>query len=369
MTQTRGYNFGAGPATLPESILKEAQAELLDWKGLDMSVMEIGHRTPEFSALMDTAMKNVRDLLRVPDNYYVLFISGAARMQFAQIPMNIMDKNQEAGYLVTGIWSEMAYQEAVKISQAYCVASSQETGFTDVPPANAWDIHPDSAYLYYTPNETINGVRVPNPPETNHIPLIADMTSCILSEPVDISRYGLIFAGAQKNIANAGLTLVIIRKDLLENRNTDVIPTMLDYQTYAESGSMYATPPVFNCYLANKMFEWIKTRGGVEALYRENCEKAKFLYNYIDHSGFFTAPVKPAWRSLMNVCFRIHESHSKRDALEAEFIMKAKASGLYALKGHKVAGGLRASLYNAMPLEGVEALVNFMDDFAREHHL
>lgn len=368
MTQTRGYNFGAGPATLPESILKEAQAELLDWQGLDMSVMEIGHRTPEFSALMDTAINHVRELLKVPDNYAILFIGSAARTQFAQIPMNLINKNQEAGYVVTGIWSEMALQEAIKISRGYCVASAKNNGFTEAPDTKAWDIHPNSAYIYYTPNETINGLRLAELPDTGTIPLIADMTSCIFSEPVDVSRYGLIFAGAQKNIANAGLTLVIVRKDLLENRDIPVIPTMLDYQTYAQSGSMYATPPVFNCYLANKMFEWIKIHGGVDALYVQNCEKAKFLYDYIDHSGFYTCQIKPANRSLMNVCFRINNEKGKQQELEALFLVKACAKGLYALKGHKMVGGLRASLYNAMPLEGVEALVTFMDDFAREHH-
>lgn len=357
----RAFNFGAGPAMLPESLLKEAQAELLDWQGLGMSVMEIGHRTPEFSKLMEETEQQLRDLLKVPDNYHVLFLSMAARSQFAMIPMNLLGPDQEAAYLVTGTWSALAYEEALKIKKATCVASSEANYYTCVPAREHWQIKPDSAYLFYTPNETIHGVRVASPPDVGAIPLVADMTSCILSEPLDISKFALIFAGAQKNIANAGLTLVIVRDDLLGKITSQPIPTMFDYRTYAQTHSMYATPPTFNCYMANKMFSWIKNQGGIEALYEINRLKAATLYNFIDNSDFYVCPVEKKDRSLMNVCFRIKDHN-----IETAFLAQAKKQGLLALKGHKQVGGLRASLYNSMPMAGVDALLGFMTTFMKD---
>lgn len=358
----RAYNFGAGPAMLPESILKEAQAEFLDWQGLGMSVMEIGHRTPEFTQLMEETEQQLRDLLAVPAHYHVLFLSMAARSQFAMVPMNLLGPGEEAGYLVTGTWSAMAYEEALKIKQAYCVASSEANNFRSVPARDQWQIKPNSAYLFYTPNETIHGVRIATPPDVGTIPLVADMTSCILSEPLDISKFGLIFAGAQKNIANSGLTIAIVRDDLLNKIQDQHLPTMFDYRTYAKTHSMYATPPTYNCYLANKMFRWIKAQGGIQALYEINQLKAASLYNFIDNSNFYRCPVDKNDRSLMNVCFTI-----KDQSLETEFLNQAKQQGLLALKGHKQVGGLRASLYNSMPMAGVDALLGFMAAFAKDH--
>jgi phosphoserine aminotransferase len=358
----RPFNFGAGPAMLPESVLKDAQAELLDWQGLGLSVMEIGHRTPEFSKLMEETEQQLRELLDVPNNYHVLFLSTAARTQFAMIPMNLLAPGQEAGYLITGTWSALAYEEAVKIKQAYCVASSEKQNFRSVPTQDGWQIKPNTGYFFYTPNETIHGVRVALPPLVGNIPLVADMTSCILSEPLDISQFGLIFAGAQKNIANAGLTIVIVRDDLLKTIADQHLPTMLDYRTYAQTHSMYATPPTFNCYMANKMFSWIKTQGGVNALYEINQLKAFTLYDFIDNSSFYSSPVAKNDRSLMNVCFTIKDSN-----LESEFLNQAKKQGLLALKGHKQVGGLRASLYNSMPMAGVDALLGYMAAFAKDH--
>ena len=358
----RGYNFGAGPSMLPESILLEAQDELLNWQGLGMSVMEIGHRTPAFAALMEEAEQGIRDLLDIPVNYQVLFLGAAARSQFAMIPMNLLEAKQQAGYLVTGLWSRIAYEEASKLKQAYCVANGESNGFTDIPPSSEWQIKDNTAYLYFTSNETVNGLRFPQVPKISGIPLIADMTSSLLSEPINVSDYGLIFAGAQKNIANAGLTLVIISDELLSTINDKHLPTMLDYRIHSTTKSLYATPPTFNCYLATKMFQWIKEQGGVEALYEINCKKAAKLYDYIDSSSFYHCGVSKEARSLVNVCFTLEDPR-----LEKSFLDKAKGRGLLALNGHRSVGGLRASMYNSMPLEGVDLLVEFMCDFAKEH--
>ena len=297
--KTRTYNFGAGPATLPEAILLEAQAELLNWQGLGMSVMEIGHRTAEFRELMEQLEADLRELISIPDNYHVLFLGGAARTQFAMVPMNLLAPGEQAGYLISGIWSSLAFDEARKLKQAYCVASTEDIGFTDIPSRTDWDLHSDTAYLYYTPNETINGVRFGATPHVAGIPLIADMTSCLLSEPVNVADFGLIFAGAQKNISIAGLTIVIVRSDLLEKSTGSTIATMLDYKTHGSNKSLYATPPTFNCYLAQKMMQWIKLQGGVDALYQINCKKAATLYQYIDSSSFYHCVVQERARSLM----------------------------------------------------------------------
>ncbi|WP_298624198.1 3-phosphoserine/phosphohydroxythreonine transaminase, partial [uncultured Legionella sp.] len=291
-------------------------------------------------------------------------LGGAARTQFSAIPMNLLHPEEQAAYLVTGIWSKMALQEAQLLKKAYCAASTEQNQFKTIPEAKSWVIQKDTKYLYYTPNETVNGIRFPYVPQTGDVPLIADMTSCLLSEPLDIKQYGMVFAGAQKNIANAGLTIVIIRDDLLDRAATPVVPTMLNYKTQADHHSLYATPPVFNCYLAAKMFEWIKEQGGVDALFRQNCMKAAKLYQYLDSTDFYTTTVDKEARSIMNVCFSL-----KNSALESLFIESAEQRGLCALKGHRFVGGLRASLYNAMPMSGVDALINFMSEFAEENNL
>ncbi len=357
----RPYNFGAGPAMLPESILREAQAELLNWQNLGMSVMEMGHRTAPYQALMEQLEADFRELLSIPSNYHVLFLGGAARTQFAMVPMNLLNHNSQAGYLISGVWSSMAYEEACKLKQAYCIASTKNNNFTCVPDPASWEFDENTAYVFYAPNETINGVRFKKTPSVD-APLIADMTSCLLSEPIKISDFGLIFAGAQKNISASGLTIVIIRSDLLETEIETPIPTMLDYRTHAKHKSMYATPPTFNCYLAQKMCQWIKGEGGVEALYKVNCKKAAALYQYIDKSPFYHCSVQEESRSIVNVCFSL-----VRPDLEMKFLEQATQRGLYALQGHRVVGGLRASLYNAMPMAGVEALLVFMHDFYEEH--
>ena len=346
---------------LPEPVLIQAQEELLNWNNLGMSVLEVGHRTEEFKALLKHAEKTLRELLTIPSNYHILFLGGAARTQFAMIPLNLIHNNQ-AGYIVSGIWSKLALEEALRLKNAYCVATTEEQNYQIIPEQQELKIQENSAYIYYTPNETINGVRFPYIPKVKNIPLIADMTSCLLSEPIDVRQYGLIFAGAQKNIANAGLTLVIIKDDLLEQIVHPAIPTMLDYKVQIENHSLYATPPVFNCYLAAKMFDWIKAQGGVEALFAENCRKAAKLYQYLDSTVFYTTPVQPEARSIMNICFSLKNSN-----LEEIFLEKAKQNGLCALTGHRLVGGLRASLYNAMPMSGVDLLINFMREFAEEH--
>ena len=360
--KTRAYNFGAGPAMLPESILLEAQAELLNWHGLGMSVLEVGHRTVAFQSLMEDLEAGFREVMSIPKQYHVLFLGGAARSQFSMVPMNLLRDSEKAGYLISGIWSSMACDEACKLKRAYAIASSENNQYTAVPNFNSWDLHDDTTYVYYTPNETINGVRFDTLPAVGDIPLIADMTSCILSEPFKVTDFGLVFAGAQKNIASAGLTLVIIHDDLLGKVVDSPIPTMMDYRTHTIHHSMYATPPIFNCYLALKMLDWIKAQGGVDSLYQVNCQKAAALYRFIDESPFYHCGVAKDSRSIMNVCFSLH-----RQDLEHSFLKAAEERGLMALKGHRTVGGLRASLYNAMPMAGVEALIALMKDFAEDY--
>jgi phosphoserine aminotransferase len=278
------------------------------------------------------------------------------------IPMNLLNPHEHAGYLITGIWSQMALNEAQKLKNAYCVFSEEKNGFQSIPQPGRWELKNNTSYLYYTPNETVNGVRFSYVPTAEDTPLIAEMTSCLLSEPINISQYGLIFAGAQKNIANAGLTLVIVRDDLLEKIPNPPIPTMLDYKMQTQHHSLYATPPVFNCYLAAKMFHWIKVQGGIRFLYEQNCQKADKLYQFIDSSDFYKAAVDKDARSLVNICFSL-----RNPELENKFIHLANQQGLRALKGHRLVGGLRASLYNAMPMAGVDTLIDFMYDFAKEN--
>lgn len=356
----RVYNFSAGPAMLPEPVLREAQAELLDWKGLGLSVMEISHRSFLFQEMMNEAESSLRSLLAIPDTYHVLFLGGAARTHFAMIPMNFLGPDERAAYLVSGLWSSLAFDEARRLKHAYRVGNSESLHATTLPDYHPDELYADTAYLYYTPNETINGLHFPTVPHAGSVPLIADMTSCLLSEPICVSDYGLIFAGAQKNIGPAGLTIVIIRKDLLERMPDPVIPTMLDYRIQVENRSLYATPPMFNCYMANKMFDWIKTQGGVEGLYQKNCQKAAKLYQFIDESPLYHCPIAANARSLVNVCFTLTEPQ-----YEEAFIRQSEEQGLYGLRGHRSIGGLRASLYNAMPMAGVDALIAFMETFSK----
>ncbi|MBA2649895.1 MAG: 3-phosphoserine/phosphohydroxythreonine transaminase [Legionella sp.] len=359
--KTRVFNFGAGPAMLPLPILEAAKAEFLNWDGHGLSILEVGHRTPECVELFAQAGQAVREILTIPENYHILFLGGAARTQFAMIPLNLLKPGEQAAYLISGIWSQLAFNEATMLKRAYCISSEHTGCFNTVPKPKDLQFKKNSAYVYYTSNETINGIRFPYVPQTNGIPLIADMTSSLLSEPIDITQYALVFAGAQKNISNAGLTLVIIRDDLLKSTGLP-IPSMLNYKVQVQHRSLYATPPVFNCYLALKMFHWIKAQGGVEALYKQNCLKAEKLYQFIDASDFYTSAVDKEVRSLVNLCFSI-----KQKDLETKFLNQSTQKGLLYLKGHRLVGGLRASLYNAMSMEGVDALITFMSEFQKEH--
>ncbi|MCC5792905.1 MAG: 3-phosphoserine/phosphohydroxythreonine transaminase [Legionellaceae bacterium] len=358
----RGYNFSAGPAMLPTSILQDVRAELLNWQGHGASVLEMGHRSSAVQDLMAETSALMKSILAIPDDYHVLFLGGAARSQFSTIPMNFLRQGQSAAYLITGIWSKMAFEECRKIARAEAALDSEHTGFTRIPYAEQALLDPRAGYLYYTSNETVNGVQFSKIPEHGAIPLVCDMTSALLSEPVDIARYALIFAGAQKNIANAGLTIVIVAdRFLAQIAEEQRLPTMLDYRTHVSSQSLYATPPVFNCYLANKMLHWVQNQGGLVAMQANNQRKAVKLYDFIDNSSLYYCTVDSACRSVMNVCF-----HLKNVEWETAFLQQARAHGLLALAGHRSVGGLRASLYNAMPEDGVDALIAFMQRFERE---
>ncbi|KTC66207.1 phosphoserine aminotransferase [Legionella adelaidensis] len=359
--KSRGYNFGAGPAALPQEILVEAQRELLNWNEQGMSILEIGHRTPEFRTLLQEIEQDFRDLLHIPNDYAVLFMGGSARNHFAMLPLNFVSPDKKAGYLITGLWSELAYKECARFKPTYCVASNSENR-NMTPPPESWEIKQNTAYLYFTNNETVDGIRLPEVPKVG-LPLIVDMTSSLLTEPINVRDYAVIFAGVQKNIANAGMTILIVQKQFLQTITETHLPAILDYRVHVENHSLYATPPVFNCYLAGKMFKWLKAKGGVDTFYHENVKKSQKLYQYIDASDFFYCPVEESARSLVNVCFYMKDS-----SLEDEFLLKAKENGLLALKGHRTRGGLRASLYNAMPLEGVDALIQFMQDFSRKYY-
>jgi len=342
----RVYNFSAGPAALPEAVLKAAQAEFLDWQGLGVSVMEISHRDPRLESLFHHNTTILRELLQIPDSYQIFFLGTPARAHFAMVPMNLLHPHERAGYVVSGLWSSLAYQEAQKLRGAAVYDGVEQ------------QLQPNTRYVYYTPNETVDGIRT-LPPIVGDIPLVADMTSCLLGEPIDIASHGMIFAGAQKNIAPAGLSIVIMHESLLTRASDQVLPTLMDYRTF--KGTLnYATPPVFNCYLAGKMFDWVRMQGGVEVLGALNRQKAALLYDYIDQSDFYVCDVPHSLRSIFNVCFYL-----KKPQLEARFVLLAERQGLFGLKGHRFAGGLRASLYNAMPLVGVEVLIDFMQEFSK----
>ena len=356
----RPYNFSAGPAQLPEAVLEQAKAEMLDWRGSGMSVMEMSHRGKEFVAIAEQAEADLRELLAIPANYKVLFLQGGASSQFAAIPLNLLRGKTKADYLNTGMWSKKAISEAKKFAQVNVVASSEAVNFSTVPARETWKCDAEAAYLHYTPNETIGGVELHTVPDVD-VPLVADFSSTLLSRPVDVSRFGLIYAGAQKNIGPAGLTLVIVREDLL-GQTVAGTPTMLDYAVMAKEGSMYNTPPTYAWYIAGLVFQWMKAQGGLSAIAARNQAKAGLLYKAIDESGFYKNPVDPAYRSWMNVPFTLPSAD-----LDEPFLKGAKAAGLTTLKGHRSVGGMRASIYNAMPEAGVQALIAYMQEFARKN--
>ncbi len=355
----RVFNFSAGPAMLPEEVIKRAQEEMLDWNGSGMSVMEMSHRGKEFLSIAQKAEADVRELLAVPDNYKVLFLQGGASSQFAMVPMNLLAGKSEADYINTGAWSKKAIAEAKRYCTVNVAASSESVKFTTAPAQSELQLNPAAAYVHYTPNETIGGVEFPYIPDTGEVPLVADMSSTILSRPLDVSRYGVIYAGAQKNIGPAGLTVVIVRDDLIGHAS-GATPSMFDYKIHADSESMYNTPPTYAWYLAGLVFQWLKDKGGLTAMAEINKAKADKLYGAIDASGFYQNPVEPTCRSWMNVPFTLANPD-----LDADFLQEAKSAGLVTLKGHRSVGGMRASIYNAMPAAGIDTLVDFMGDFER----
>jgi len=357
---SRAFNFCAGPATLPEPVLKQAQEEMLDWRGTGMSVMEMSHRSDEFVAIAETAENDLRELAGISDDYAVLFMQGGASSQFSTIPLNLLGEKASADYINTGIWSKKAIAEAKRYGTVNVAASSEDSGFVTIPDQSAWRTSADAAYLHYTPNETIGGLEFDFVPDSGDVPLVADMSSTMLSRPVDVSRFGLIYAGAQKNIGPSGLVVVIIRKDLLGKARKET-PTMMNYQVIADNASMYNTPATYSWYLAGLVFKWLKEQGGVEAMGEINYRKAKKLYDFIDDNDFYANPIEPRFRSWMNVPFTLAD-----DALNGEFLKGADGRGLLNLKGHRSVGGMRASIYNAMPEAGVDALIQYMSEFARE---
>ncbi len=355
---SRIFNFSAGPAMIPEAVLKQAQAEMLDYSNNGMSVMEMSHRGKAFMSIAAQAEADLREVMAIPDNYKVLFLQGGASSQFAMIPLNLMHRTGKADYVNSGQWSKKAIAEAKRYGEVHIAATSEENGFSDIPAPSTWDLSPDAAYVHYTPNETIGGVECFEIPDTGDIPLVADMSSTILSRPIDVSKFGIIYAGAQKNIGPAGLTIVIIRDDLVGDA-LDSCPGMFNYETHVKGESMSNTPPTYAWYLAGLVFKWIKDNGGLDAMAEVNKRKAAKLYKAIDDSSFYANPVAINNRSLMNVPFTLKDA-----ALDADFLAGAAERGLMTLKGHRSVGGMRASIYNAMPEEGIDTLVTFMNDFA-----
>lgn len=363
MIMTRKYNFCAGPAALPESVLQRARDEMLDWQGKGLSVMEMSHRSPEFTEIAHTAEADLRELLQVPEHYKVLFMQGGASSQFAMVPLNLLGQGGTANYIHTGIWAKKAIAEGRRYGDVHIAASAEDNGLTAVPVQDEIHLSEQAAYLHFTSNETIGGLRyAPIPEVPASVPLVCDMSSDILSAPLDVSRYGVIYAGAQKNIGPAGITLAIIRDDLLDRCKPET-PTMMQYKVFAENDSMYNTPPTFAWYLSGLVFKWLKDDvGGLEAMSAVNQRKSRKLYAAIDDSDFYTNPIQPAYRSIMNVPFRLAD-----DRLDKPFLAEAEAAGLLNLKGHRSVGGMRASIYNAVPEAAVDALVSFMGDFERRH--
>ena len=354
---SRVYNFSAGPAVLPEEVLKEAADEMMDYRGCGMSVMEMSHRSKMFETIINEAEADLRDLMGIPDNYRVLCLQGGASQQFAMVPMNLM-KNRVGDYIITGQWAKKAYQEAQLYGKANAVASSADKTFSYIPDVSDLPISEDADYVYICENNTIYGTKYKTLPNTKGKTLVADISSCFLSEPVDVEKYGLLFGGAQKNVGPAGVVIAIIREDLITEDVLPGTPTMLRYKTHADAASLYNTPPAYGIYICGKVFKWLKNRGGLEAMKEYNEKKAKLLYDFLDNSRMFKGTVEKKDRSLMNVPFVTGDAD-----LDALFVKEAKAAGLENLKGHRSVGGMRASIYNAMPMEGVETLVAFMKDF------
>ena len=346
---------------LPEEVLKTAAAEMLEYGATGQSVMEMSHRSKEYQAIIDEAEADLREIMNVPENYKVLFLQGGASTQFAMVPMNLMTKNGKADYIVTGQWAKKAYKEAARYGAARVIASSEDKTFSYIPEVTPDMVDPEADYVHICMNNTIYGTKWQSLPETGNVPLVADISSCILSEPIDVSRFGVLYAGAQKNIAPAGLTIVIIREDLIGNA-MDITPTMLNYATHAENGSMFNTPPCYTIYIAGLVFKWIKSLGGLEEMKKINVEKAKLIYDFLDSSKLFKGTVVPEARSLMNIPFVTGDAE-----LDAKFVAEAKKAGFVNLKGHRSVGGMRASVYNAMPVEGARALVEFMKKFEEEN--
>jgi phosphoserine aminotransferase len=357
----RVCNFSAGPAVLPEEVLMEAAAEMLDYKGTGMSVMEMSHRSKAYQQIIDEAESDLRELMNIPENYKVLFLQGGASQQFAMIPMNLM-KNGVADYIVTGQWAKKAYQEAQKYGKANCVASSADKTFSYIPDCSDLPISEDADYVYICENNTIYGTKYHTLPNTKGKILVSDVSSCFLSEPVDVTKYGMIYGGVQKNIGPAGVVIAIIREDLITEDVYPGTPTMLQYKIHADNGSMYNTPPAYGIYICGKVFKWLKKMGGLEAMKAYNEKKAKVLYDFLDSSNLFKGTVRKEDRSLMNVPFI-----TGNEELDAEFVKAASAAGFENLKGHRTVGGMRASIYNAMPIENVEKLVSFMKEFEASH--
>ena len=357
----RVYNFSAGPAVLPESVLREAAEEMLDYKGTGMSVMEMSHRSKAFDDIIKTAEADLRDLMNIPDNYKVLFLQGGASQQFAAIPMNLM-KNKVADYIITGQWAKKAYQEASKYGKVNAIASSEDKTFSYIPDCSDLPISEDADYVYICENNTIYGTKYKTLPNTKGKTLVADVSSCFLSEPIDVTKYGVIYGGVQKNVGPAGVVIAIIREDLITDDVLEGTQTMLKYKTQADNDSLYNTPPCYGIYICGKVFKWLKSMGGLAAMKEKNEAKAKILYDFLDESKLFKGTVRKEDRSLMNVPFV-----TGNDELDAKFIKEAKAAGFENLKGHRSVGGMRASIYNAMPQEGVEKLVEFMKKFEAEN--
>ena len=358
---SRVYNFSAGPAVLPEEVLKEAAEEMLDYRGCGMSVMEMSHRSKMFENIIQEAESDLRDLLEIPENYKVLFLQGGASQQFAMIPMNLM-KNRVADYIVTGQWAKKAWQEAQKYGKANKIASSEDKTYSYIPDCSDLPISPDADYVYICENNTIYGTKFKKLPNTKGKTLVADVSSCFLSEPVEVSKYGILYGGVQKNIGPAGMVISIIREDLITEDVLPGTPTMLTFKTHADAGSMYNTPNCYCIYMCGKVFKWLKKMGGLSAMKEHNERKAKILYDFLDSSSLFKGTVVPEDRSLMNVPFITGNKE-----LDAKFVKEAQEAGFENLKGHRTVGGMRASIYNAMPVEGVEALVNFMKNFEKEN--
>ncbi len=358
---SRVYNFSAGPSMLPEEVLKRAADEMLDYQGSGQSVMEMSHRSKVFESIIQGAEALVRELMGVPDNYKVLFLQGGASSQFAMVPLNLMSKHKKADFVLTGQWATKAYKEAARYGEAHVVASSKDKTFSYIPKLDPATFSKDADYFHICMNNTIYGTKYHTLPDTGNVPLVADISSCIMSEPIDVSRFALLYAGAQKNLGPAGLTLVIIREDLIGHA-MDFTPTMFNYQTHSDNGSMFNTPPCYAIYIAKLVMEWVKENGGLQAMKEHNEKKAAVLYDFLDQSKLFKGTVVKEDRSLMNVPFVTGD-----EALDAEFVKQATEAGFVNIKGHRTVGGMRASIYNAMPIEGVEKLVAFMQQFEAAH--